>query len=167
MKTKVLGLFMVAAMLFTISVSAQRPQRGNDVRKWDREHTEPNIRPGNMRSNLFTNEQKEAIKEMSIEVASKVKPFMNEIRELEAKHRTLMTGENPDLNAIYKNIEKISDAKTEIAKLRVKHNQDVRAMLTEEQLLKFDYLKKKQPDMYRNRDFNQRNRMNRERFDRS
>ncbi len=167
MKTKVLGLLMVAAMLFTASVSAQRPQRENNVQKWDRERTERKARPGNMRSNLFTDEQKEAIKEMNSEIAVKVKPLMNELGELEAKQRSLTTGEDSDLDAIYKNIEKISDVRTEIAKLRAKHNQDVRAMLTEEQLLKFDSMKKRQPDMNRDRDFNQRNRMNRGRFDRS
>lgn len=167
MKTKVLGLFMVAAMLFTISVSAQRPQRQNDVRSWDRERTERNARPGNMRSNLFTDEQKETIKEMRTEIASTVKPLMNELGELEAKQRTLTTGENPDLDAIYKNIESISEVKTEIAKLRAKHNQDIRNILTEEQLLRFDSMKNRRPEINRDRDFNQRNKMDRGRFNRS
>ena len=168
MKTKYLGLFLVATMLISISVSAQSQQRKNNFRHWDRERMDRDLKPRGERESFFTDEQKEALKEMRLEVAKKVKPLRNELGELEARQQTLSTETKPDMNAIYKNIEKISDVKTEIARITAKHNQDIRAMLSEEQLLKYDALKKRQLDYHH--DFNKKDRMNRidkQRFEKS
>ncbi|QGY44457.1 periplasmic heavy metal sensor [Maribellus comscasis] len=168
MKTKVLGLFMIVAMFLAANVSAQNPQQKNDFRKWDRERIDRDINPRGEHQSFFTDEQKETLKEMRLEMAKQVKPLRNELGELEARQQTLSTVEKPDMNAIYKNIEKISDIKAEIAKIMAKHNQEVRGMLSDEQLLKYDEMKKRQLDYHH--DFGKRNwmdRMDRKRFEKS
>ncbi|MCG6190921.1 Spy/CpxP family protein refolding chaperone [Maribellus maritimus] len=168
MKTKVLGLFMTVAMIVATNVSAQNPQQKNDFRRWDKERIDRDINPRGKHQSFFTDEQKETLKEMRLEIGKQVKPLRNELGELEARQQTLSTVEKPDMNAIYKNIEKISDIKTEIAKIMAKHNQEIRGMLTEEQLMKYDKMKKRQQNYHH--DFDKRNgmdRMDRQRFEKS
>jgi Spy/CpxP family protein refolding chaperone len=90
---------------------------------------------------------------------------------MEAHQKTLSTADKADMNAIYKNIEEIGEVKTEIAKVQAKEHQDVRNLLTEEQLLSFDNSRGKrfQGDMRRtgmNR-MNQPERFGRRPFDRT
>jgi len=91
---------------------------------------------------FFTEEQKEAMKEIRLETAKKMKPLKNQLREMNARQKTLTTAEDANLDAIYENIEKMSKAKTEMAKIRARQHQEVRELLTEEQLLKFDSRKR-------------------------
>ena len=95
-----------------------------------------NLKPE--RQNFFTEEQKETMKKIHLETAKKVKPLKNELHELAAHQKTLTTSDNADLKAINKNIDKMSEVKTEIAKIMAKQHQEVRSLLNEEQLLKFD-----------------------------
>ena len=168
MKTTILGLFIIGTMFIATNISAQKPEQKDDSRRWNKERIDRDLKPRGERENFFTDEQKETIKELRLEMAKQMKPLRNELGELEAKQRTLTTEANPDMNSVYKNIEKISEVKTEIAKIMAKHNQDVRAMLTEEQLLKYDALKKRQLKYHD--DFNKINpmdRMDRQRFEKS
>lgn len=91
----------------------------------------------------LTDEQKEAFRKSFIEVQKKIKPLKNELGEAKARQKTLTTADNPDLNAISKNIDKISDLKAQIQKIMVKHHLEMRAQLTDEQKLKFDNFKHK------------------------
>ena len=67
-----------------------------------------------------------------------MKPLRNELNEFNARQHTLITTEKPDMAAINKNLEKIGDVKTEMAKLQAKHRLEMRAQLSDEQKLKFD-----------------------------
>ncbi len=150
MKTRILALFVLGTMFLTTTVSAQNELGKNNFHRWNRERLDKDLKPQGEHENFFTDQQKSALKEMRLEMAKKVKPLRNKLGELQARQHTLTTEEKPDMDAIYKNIEKISDVKTEIAKIMAKHNQDIRAMLTEEQLLKYDVLKKRQLDYHEN-----------------
>ena len=86
----------------------------------------------------LTDAQKEAFKQSMLAVQKQLQPIRNELGELLAHQKTLMTSENPDLNAINKNIEKIGALKVEMAKIQAKHRLEMRAQLTDEQRLKFD-----------------------------
>jgi len=61
------------------------------------------------------------------------------------------------MKAIYKNIDQMSEVKTEIQKIMAKQQQDIRLMLSDEQLLKYDTMKnrmhERRNDSFRDRSF--------------
>jgi len=139
MKTKII----VLAALFGISgiLSAQTGQV-KSVKKEVPAHRK--VMPVNqkMRGPMvelnLTEEQKEAFKQGNLAFHKQLQPVVNELGELEAHQKTLMTAEKPDWKAIEKNLERIGQVKTEVAKITAKHRLELRAQLTDEQRLKFD-----------------------------
>ena len=95
----------------------------------------------------LTDEQKESFKKGMIAMQKEMKPLRNEMGELIARQKTLVSADQPDIKAINKNLDKIGEVKTQMAKIQVKNQLDMRAQLTEEQQLKFDMFKAKmKPD---------------------
>lgn len=154
MKTKIGSLLIVAMFLVSIAANAQRPQARQDRQSKKGMIMQRDFRAQAEKAPLFTEEQKEAMKEIRLETAKEMKPLRNQLRELNAHQKTLTTSEDANLNAIYKNIEKMSEVKTEMAKIMARQQQKVRGMLTEEQLLKFDnrkeMMQKKGPRSFKN-----------------
>lgn len=142
MKTKVLSIVLVTVM-FAASSFAQKPIHKNENGKRIAMVQKFKQRQNRSDNNFsFLNEgQKESMKQIRLEGAKVLKPFKNELRELHARQITLTTAETADMNAINLNIEKMGKIKTEIAKYHAKQHQEVRSLLTEEQLLKFDLMK--------------------------
>lgn len=141
MKAKVLVLSML--MGISVVIFAQPPRAGKVMRPALGSNGEvgmPNERGPANGLNL-TDAQKDAFKKGMFELQKQLQPLRNELGEAEARQRTLTTVDKPDMGAINKNIEKIGDLKTEMAKLQVKHHLDMRAQLTDEQKLKFDMFK--------------------------
>ena len=141
MKVKKLTLVMIAILTVTSVAFAQNPERV----KRDTERKKAMIMrheqvAGRM-DNFFTQEQQEQIKALRLESAKKIKPLRNELRELDARQQTLTTADNADMKAIYKNIDKIAEVRSEMQKIMAKQQQDIRSMLSEEQLLKYDAMK--------------------------
>ena len=91
----------------------------------------------------LSDEQKEAFKKGMTALQKELQPLKNELGEANAHMKTLMTADKPDLASVNKNIDKISGIKTEMAKIMVKHRLEMRALLTDEQRLKFDMMKGK------------------------
>lgn len=145
MKIKFLTLALIA--LFAIgSANAQNQEREKrEMNKKGEMIKRHDLRAERM-DNFFTEEQKEQIKGLRLETAKQVKPLRNELRELEARQQTLTTADKADLNAIYQNIDKISGVKAEIQKIMARQHQDIRSLLTEEQLIKFDAQKARMQD---------------------
>lgn len=135
MRTKIGSLLLVAVFFVAMTANAQTPQNRQDRQK---RMMHRDLRAQAEKAPFFTEEQKEAIKEIRLETDKEMKPLRNELRELNARQQTLTTEEGANLEAIYENIEKMADVKTEMAKIRAKQHQEVRGLLTEEQLLKFD-----------------------------
>lgn len=139
MKTKVIRLAVLLALFATATIYAQEPaipeRSGEEMVAVNFAHR--NF-PGERHNNLFTEEQKSAIKQIRMKSMKEAKPLKDRLRELNAHYQTLVTAEKADMNAIYSNIEKTDQLETELAKIKEKANQDVRALLTEEQLLRFD-----------------------------
>lgn len=81
----------------------------------------------------FSDQQKEQIKESKIEFAKATKDLKNELNELRAKQRTLMSAEKPDLKAINANIDKASDLKNQLRKEQVAMKLDMNSVLTDDQ----------------------------------
>ncbi|MCK3683763.1 periplasmic heavy metal sensor [Maribellus sp. YY47] len=141
MKIRFLTLTLITVFAVTSMALAQNPE----TKKGDREPREAfmprNERFADRMNHFFTEEQQEQMKTIRLETAKKVKPLRNELGELEARQQTLTTAEKADLDAIYQNIDKMSEVKAEIQKIMAKQHQQIRSLLTEEQLLKFDAMK--------------------------
>lgn len=141
MKTKVFSLLLVAFVAIS-SMAVAQPNYGNQKRAGQQKQFEQRrvAEKRTMYANFFTQEQKEQMKQLRLGTAKKVKPLKNEMRELQARQKTLTTADKADMGAINKNIEKISEVRTEMAKIMAAQHQAVRSMLDEEQLLKFDQM---------------------------
>lgn len=162
MKRKTLVILIVATIFTSTVAFAQKtdpkqqgPNRGEMMMRKD-------LQPDVERTPFFTEEQQEAIKKIRLETEKEVKPLQNKLNEMEAKQHTLTTAEKADLNAIYKNIDEMAKVKTEIAKIHAKSHQDVRSLLTDEQLVKFDKMNGNRLDSEKSRPgMNQMNRAKR------
>ncbi len=141
MKIKIFTLALIAIFATSSASFAQSQEQGK--RDFDRQEfmRQRNVRVADRMDNFFTEEQQEKVKELRLETAKKVRPLRNQLNELEARQQTLTTAENANMEAIYENIDKISEVRGEIQKIMAKQHQDIRSMLTEEQLLKYDSLK--------------------------
>ena len=138
MRTKV--LMLVVLMGLTAALIAQPAD--NDSMKSFRGHAREMRMNENHRApknglNL-TDAQKEAFKQSRLDVQKQLQPLRNELGEVKAHQKTLMTAQKPDLNDINKNIEKMGDLRVDMAKIMVKHRLTLRSQLTDEQRLKFD-----------------------------
>jgi len=141
MKTRILGLAMIA--IFALSTTAMAQNENSKKRSAEQKEMmmKRHKQMKERHNNFFTAEQREQMKELRLEVAKQVKPLKNELNELSAKQKTLTTADNADLKAINKNIDKMSATKTQMAKIMAAHHQKVRSLLSDEQLLKFDAMK--------------------------
>jgi Spy/CpxP family protein refolding chaperone len=144
MKTRILSFLIVASFFISTDLIAQpnkeQKQRGPDSNNKEmmKKRSEKNRSEF---KNFFTEEQKEQMKELRLETAKKIKPLKNELGELVAHQRSITTADKADLNAINKNIDKMSDLKADMAKIMAAQHQQIRSLLTEEQLVKFDNMK--------------------------
>ncbi|NQU52342.1 MAG: Spy/CpxP family protein refolding chaperone [Bacteroidetes bacterium] len=146
MKTRILSLIIVAALFISTVVIAQPEKSGKQWNKNPERKAMMMKRFAQQKrehQNFFTEEQKEAMKNLKLETAQKLKPLKNELRELMAHQTTLTTENKADLKAINKNIDKMSEAKAEMAKIMAAQHQQVRSLLNDEQLIKFDSMKEK------------------------
>lgn len=141
MKTKISSLIIVAALFISTSIMAQPAKQG----KQEFQNQERNAmmmkrmaQQKGERQTFFTVEQKETMKNLQLETAHKVKPLKNMLREMKAHQQTLTTADITDLKAINKNIDKMAETKARISKIVAAQHQEVRSLLTEEQLLRFD-----------------------------
>ncbi len=143
MKTRILSLVLIAVFAISTTAIAQNEQG----RKRSPEQKEMMMKRQKQmkerQNNFFTTEQKEQMKALRLDIAKQVKPLKNELNELNARQQTLTTSDKADLSAINSNIDKMSGVKADIAKVMAAHHQQVRGMLSEEQLLKFDAMKGK------------------------
>jgi len=81
----------------------------------------------------YSDQQKEQIKKAKIEFAKATKDLKNELNELRAQQKTLMSADKPNLKAIYANIDKASDLKNRLKKEQFAMRMDIKSVLTEEQ----------------------------------
>lgn len=100
-------------------------------------------RSGPMDRLNLTDEQKESFKQGMMSLQKELKPLRNELGELNARQKTLESADQPDFKSINKNLDKIGELKTEMAKIQVKNRLEMRAQLTDEQRMKFDMVKRK------------------------
>lgn len=138
MKTRIVTLALIAVFLFSGTAIAQRGEGRREGRNFaDRREQVRENRQSRPLQN-FTTEQLENMQKLRLESEKQVKPYQDQIRELRARHQTLITAEKTDIKAIESNLEKMAEVQLSMAKIRAKHHQELRAQLTEEQRLQFD-----------------------------
>jgi len=137
----ILGLATMM-FLFGFEASAQYgrghgPGRGNGEGPGRGYGNEPD--PGTRIETLLdlSDEQKEKIEKLHLDLQKETLPVRNKIREKNAQLNTLVTEEagQPKINTL---IEEIGDLRTEFQKSRMNTHLKVRELLTDEQKVKFD-----------------------------
>lgn len=86
----------------------------------------------------LSEDQKAQIHKLRISHLKDIQGLQNQIRENRAHYKTLMTAENPDMNAINKNIDEFGSLRNQMMKKQAAHTQDIRKLLNDEQRLIFD-----------------------------
>lgn len=143
MKAKILGIVLLMSLSTVLMAQSSDNGDNRPMRGQDRGLLMQGGHRGGAEGLNLTDEQKATFKQGMIDMHKQMKPLRNELGEAEAHQKTLVTAEKPDFSAINKNIEKIGALKIEMAKIQTKHYLDMRALLTDEQKLKFDQFKGK------------------------
>ena len=138
MKTRILSIVLMAIILTAGSVNAQR----GDFRREG--NTMPERRGAMMKQRVenpnahFTDEQREFMQKSRLETEKRLKPYLDQMRELRARHQTLVTADKADMKAIGSSLEKLTEVQLAMAKIRAEQHQQFRARLTDEQRMMFD-----------------------------
>jgi hypothetical protein len=142
MKTSVIILFFLAVFLLTGNINGQDKNLPGPARgRLERFRQSPGALRGKNFEPLFTTEQRDAVKAIRLKTQKEMKPLKDKLRELAAHHISLTTAEKADLTAINASIDKIGEVKTAMAKIMAKEHQEIRALLTEEQRVRFDRMR--------------------------
>jgi len=143
MKAKILSIVLL--MSLSVAVFAQKTENSPKKQMRGQDHAQmmQNDNRGPARGLNLTDAQRDAFKQSRMDLQKQLQPLHNELGEVKAHQKTLMTAEKPDVSAINKNLEKIGEIRVEMAKIQTKHHLDMRAQLTDEQKLKFDMMKGK------------------------
>lgn len=144
---KLINLKSAALVLLVTMVSSQLySQPGPGKQKFDNRERRQECRfhddslrcpRGGMMPDL-TPEQEKVIKKSKLSFQKEASQLKNQIAEKKARLRTLSTAEKPDQAAIDKIIDEIAALKAQLDKKRSRHQQEIRAVLTDEQKVIFD-----------------------------
>ncbi len=101
MKTRVIRLAVLLTLFATATIYAQEPaiqeSGGGEMVAGNFAHRNS---PGERCNNLFTEEQKVAIKQIRMKSMKEAKPLKGRLRELNAHYQTLVTAEKVDMNPV-------------------------------------------------------------------
>ena len=95
----------------------------------------------------LSDEQEEEITSLRTQHYKEITPLRNQMAELKARERTLLSEENVDMKAVNKAIDEQTELASSIRKLQVKQQVAIKGLLSDEQLMK----------MQQRRQFAQRN----------
>lgn len=146
MKTKAfVTVFLVFIMLFSIDAFGQRGRRVPDVRPQQRaaQVGEDVVRQQRMLTAEciipeLTEEQQSQIKALRIKQLEAATQHRNQMDELRAKKRTMMTQATPDQRDLERTIDQMTSLQNAQMKENIQHRQAIRNLLTEEQRVIFD-----------------------------
>lgn len=96
---------------------------------------------GLVRALDLNDEQVKAIKGIQLAMHKEVKPLQNQLNEAEAHLKTLLSVDDPNMNAINDNVDKVGKLRTDIQKVRIKYLLEMKSKLTDEQRMKMDMMK--------------------------
>lgn len=140
MKNRRLVFIMVLAVGMTVSVFGQRRDGSRGMmqgRGYSQEWISKSDRfEKNFASNL-SDDQKASIKEIRLNCSKETKPLTYKLKELKAKHQTLINADKPDMKAINSNIDEMTKIENQLTKIRAKTKVDVLSKLTDDQKLMY------------------------------
>ena len=137
MKTNLIqtaGLFLMAALMAT-SLNAQHPRQGG---KGSGPYEQRKERMAGFLALDLTEEQQEAMQTLRTENYKTLQPLKNQMAELKARERTLLSEETVDLKAVNKIIDEQTDLTNKMRKIQVTHKLEVKEILTDEQIMKLE-----------------------------
>ncbi len=147
MKTKIFGLVLILfTLLFTVDSFAQPGRRAQDLRTQQRYAERPMDRPDRPQRQMLdgciipdlTEQQASQIKTLRLANLEVHTQHRNQMDELRARKRNLMTQKNADNDAIEALIDEMTALKNAHMKEAANHRQAIRSMLTDEQRVIFD-----------------------------
>lgn len=122
-------------LVLSLNVYAQR-QRPNEQRRPQME--EARRVNGPERIPNLTEEQKTQLKAFRIALEKETLPLKNEVQELEAKLKTLMSQDEVKTQEAGRVIDEISDLKSSMMKKKIKHTAQIKSILDDEQKVFFN-----------------------------
>jgi len=138
MKTRILVIVLLAVIVTAGSVRAQRVDIRRDIKNMpERRERIIEIRKENPDA-LLTKEQQEFMRKSRLETEKLLKPYQDQMRELRARHQTLVTADKADMKAIGKSLEKIAEVQLAMSMIRAEQHQKFRAQLSDEQRMMWD-----------------------------
>ncbi len=140
-KLKYLSIVMVIGLMVFLT-SATTPLTGENGfmgKKGEGFHRgmHKGMHQGMMLNNL-SDEQKEQVKQLRIEMMKNSIPVRNELNEKRARLRTLTTGDKVDVKGAEKILADIEKLKTKQAKQKIRVRVEIRKLLNDEQRVMFD-----------------------------
>ncbi|GAB5522728.1 MAG: hypothetical protein Roseis2KO_06000 [Roseivirga sp.] len=125
-------------MIFTVSAQAQdrkgpHPQRPGHEQMEKGEHDQK--KPVHPPIPDMTEEQKEQMKAIHIEIEKSALPIKNQVGEKEARLRTLVTAANYDERAVNKVLDEMGELTADLRKIEIAGLQKAKEVLTDEQML--------------------------------
>jgi Spy/CpxP family protein refolding chaperone len=138
MKSKLIFSVLAFTLCFALTSFAQEQEEDMPSR---REQFADNGGHRISGDDLFTKEQKEAFKTIRLKSMKQSKALEYQLRELKAHQETLLNADNPDIDAIYSNIDKMSDIKKQLAKIHAKAQIEMMSYLTDEQKMQMPHFR--------------------------
>jgi len=135
------AILLLAIALSTVSsdLFAQRGQGKQMNREAGHEHFMGKQGHGmHQRIPGITDEQQEKMKTLRTKHMKEMTTFRNNLDIKRAELKALQTADNADMKAINKKIDEMGSIKTQMAKKRAAHRQEVRSMLSDDQKVFFD-----------------------------
>ena len=139
-KLKYLSIVMVIGLMVFLT-SATTPSTGENGfmgKRGDGFHRGHKGAHHGMMLNSLSDEQKEQIKQLRVEMMKNSIPVKNELNEKRARLRTLTTGNKVDVKGAEKVLADIEELKTKQAKQQVRVRVEIRKLLNDEQRVMFD-----------------------------
>lgn len=133
-------------LIGSLSVQAQRSDQQERrkvikerVEKRDGQQGQMRRGPQTMLAKLdLSEDQKEKIKGIMLEGKQESLPLENQLREKRARLRTLSSGDTYDVAALNKVVDEMSALQGSIKKIHIAKKGEIRALLNDEQKIKFD-----------------------------
>lgn len=127
--------------IMVTGVNAQSPIR--DGQRQGQERFRQEVGPRNQRmaqhfSLDLSEDQKVEMQALRSEHYKTIKPLRNKVVELKAKERTLLSEENVEMQIVNQVIDDQTNLVNKIRKLQVKHQVQVKSILTDEQVMKLE-----------------------------
>lgn len=143
MKNSIFAILIMAGLLSVSSeIFAQgRMRQRQEARPRNTEQLAPGPRyqqGGCLIENMLTEEQKEELASQRTTMLASGVQHRNQMAELQARKRTLMTQSDPDMKAIDSVIDQMERLRSARMKEMAAHHQKIRSMLNDEQRAIFD-----------------------------